>query len=690
MTDAQGQSTNYTYFVDNNLQQVSYTNAIHTTPSVSYVYDTNYNRLITMTDGTGLTTYGYNPIAVPPSLGAGRLASIDGPLANDAITYSYDELGRVTNRSINGAANAASVQYDSLGRVQNVTNPLGTFNYGYVNTTGRADHVDYPNGQKTQYAYFDNLGDQRLKQIKNIDPSNAVISQFDYTYNPASQITTWTQANSGMTNPRRYNFGYDAADQLRSANLIDTVTGAGVNQYNYDYDPAGNRTNTQIGSAITTSVANNLNQITSQSSGGKMHFRGTVNESATVTVGGNAASVDGAGNFDGTANVNVGPNTVAIVATDASGNSRTNDYQVNVPSGVNTTFLYDLNGNLTNDGTKTFEWDTANRCTAINQGTHRTEVTYDGQGRETKRVEKENGAVTETKQFIWDGWRRSEERDANTQARKRFYTQGEQITGSIYFVSHDHLGSIRELADSSGVIHARYDYDAFGIRAKLSGDLNADFGFTAHYMTSQDTDLAFALFRVYSTNAGRWINRDPINESGGLNLYGYVGNDPIKRIDPLGLWYWLAPWTWFDGNGMQGLGNQFYRGADWDQGAYAGLDGLFPFWDPFADNDFYDPCDSTAGISQRLGQVSQTALSMAAGSLVLSRFSSVLANNEWLGKGSYLFGRGGQFGQNGIFNQGSIRTGWGWSGTRAVGRDVFRTSWSTAGIRTYWNHLDWF
>jgi YD repeat-containing protein len=73
MTDAMGQSTNYAYFVDNNLQQVSYTNAVHSTPTVSYTYDTSYNRLLTMTDGTGVTTYTYNPITTPPTLGAARL-----------------------------------------------------------------------------------------------------------------------------------------------------------------------------------------------------------------------------------------------------------------------------------------------------------------------------------------------------------------------------------------------------------------------------------------------------------------------------------------------------------------------------------------------------------------------------------------------------------------------------------------
>jgi RHS repeat-associated protein len=537
MTDAQGQSTNYTYFIDNDLRQVSYTNAVHATPTVNYTYDTNYNRLLTMTDGTGVTTYGYNPITSPPTLGAGRLASVDGPLNNDTITYAYDELGRATDRSINGASNASSVQFDSLGRVQLATNPLGTFNYAYVNTTGRVDHVDYPNGQKAQYAYFDNLGDQRLKQIKNIDPSSAVISQFDYTYNPVGNVQTWTQANSGTANPHRYDFAYDAADQLRNAMLTDTSTQASVHQYDYDYDPAGNRKTTQSDGVVTSSTANNLNQLANQSAGGKMHFRGNVNEPATVTVAGNPAAIDAAGNFDGVANVNVGTNSVAVVATDASGNSRTNNYQINVPSGVNTTPLYDLNGNLINDGDRTYEWDAANRCVAINVGTHRTEFTYNGASRRAKIVEKDNGNVTITRQFVWcpGETQPCEGRDGSNNITNRFYAQGEQISGSSYYYSRDHLGSIRELTDSTVAIRARYDYDSWGHRTKSSGDLDANFGFTGYYVDSQYPDLTFPTLRIYSADSGRFLSRDPIKEAGGINLYDYVHNNPTGDIDPLGL-----------------------------------------------------------------------------------------------------------------------------------------------------------
>jgi YD repeat-containing protein len=87
MTDAKSQVTRYAYFHDDHLQSVSYANAAIATPGVSFTYDTNYNRLATMTDGIGVNAYAYYPIT-SGVLGAGRLMSVDGSLANDTITYS--------------------------------------------------------------------------------------------------------------------------------------------------------------------------------------------------------------------------------------------------------------------------------------------------------------------------------------------------------------------------------------------------------------------------------------------------------------------------------------------------------------------------------------------------------------------------------------------------------------------------
>jgi len=91
--DEKGQITDYRYNLDDTLKSVVYANATVPTPGVSYTYDPNYQRRISMTDGTGTTLYSYHPITATPTLGANRLASVDGPLSNDTITYAYDELG---------------------------------------------------------------------------------------------------------------------------------------------------------------------------------------------------------------------------------------------------------------------------------------------------------------------------------------------------------------------------------------------------------------------------------------------------------------------------------------------------------------------------------------------------------------------------------------------------------------------
>jgi RHS repeat-associated protein len=112
-----------------------------------------------------------------------------------------------------------------------------------------------------------------------------------------------------------------------------------------------------------------------------------------------------------------------------------------------------------------------------------------------------------------------------------------QVGATNYFYTRDHLGSIRELSDSTGAVVTRYDYDPYGRRTRLTGTIDADFGFTSHYHHIP-SGLALAQYRAYSADFGRWISRDPIAENGGINLYAYVLNTPTVLVDPLGLVNW--------------------------------------------------------------------------------------------------------------------------------------------------------
>src|SRR6266436_3088785 len=192
VTDAKNQSALYSYLVDDNLNQVAYSNAVVATTNVSFTYDTNYNRLATTTDGTGTTTHRYYNVA-PGQLGAGMLSSVSNSFigASSVVTYNYDALNRATNRAINGASEI--VAFDALHRVTLVTNVLGRFTNTYVGGTMLVSTNFYPNGQKTVFSYFSVTNDERLSEIWNRNSTNGTLSKFDYGYDPAGQITNWTQ-----------------------------------------------------------------------------------------------------------------------------------------------------------------------------------------------------------------------------------------------------------------------------------------------------------------------------------------------------------------------------------------------------------------------------------------------------------------------------------------------------------------
>jgi YD repeat-containing protein len=177
--DEKLQTATYSYNRDDTVNSTSYANAAVPTPTVSFAYDPNYKRPTSMTDGTGTTRYNYVPITAPPSLDAGQLASLDGPLPNDTITYGYDELGRRVSTAINGVASLMT--FDEAGRIVGETNALGSFGYTYDGGSGRILSETFPNALTNERSYADNLHDRDLQRI-TLKVGATPVSEFIYGY----------------------------------------------------------------------------------------------------------------------------------------------------------------------------------------------------------------------------------------------------------------------------------------------------------------------------------------------------------------------------------------------------------------------------------------------------------------------------------------------------------------------------
>ena len=107
--------------------------------------------------------------------------------------------------------------------------------------------------------------------------------------------------------------------------------------------------------------------------------------------------------------------------------------------------------------------------------------------------------------------------------------------GQTYRIISEHLGSHRLVVDiSDGTIAQLLSYDAFGNVVFDSNPGFQPFGF-AGGIYDLDTKLTRFGARDYDAQTGRWTAKDPIGfAAGDMNLYGYVVNDPVNLIDPIG------------------------------------------------------------------------------------------------------------------------------------------------------------
>jgi len=199
-----------------------------------------------------------------------------------------------------------------------------------------------------------------------------------------------------------------------------------------------------------------------------------------------------------------------------------------------TTLTYDLNGNLTSDGTNTYTWDARNRLVAITGGSAAS-FQYDGQGRRISKTI--NSAQTG---FLYDGLTPVQELDGSTVVANLLTSLGidEYLTrtdtsGTSHFLG-DALGSTIALTDSIGSVSSSYTYAPFGATG-LSGSATGNvFDYTGR--EDDGTGLKYYRARYYHPGLQRFVSEDPIGFAGGdPNLYAYVFDAPTGYRDPSGL-----------------------------------------------------------------------------------------------------------------------------------------------------------
>ena len=203
---------------------------------------------------------------------------------------------------------------------------------------------------------------------------------------------------------------------------------------------------------------------------------------------------------------------------------------------------YDFDGNLISDTRGwTFQWNAENRLKSASNGQQTLYFTYDYQGR---LVKKEDGSQIEV--YAYDGWNRiaTFEQTASLTLQKTFLW-GLDLSGSLQgaggvggllkegdlYPAYDANGNIMQKLDATGEVAMSVAYDAFG--QLTSGQLVGEYGFSSKPRIS-GINWYYYGFRYYDPETGRWPNRDPIEEDGGFNLYGFNYNNGISNYDPNG------------------------------------------------------------------------------------------------------------------------------------------------------------
>ena len=243
---------------------------------------------------------------------------------------------------------------------------------------------------------------------------------------------------------------------------------------------------------------------------------------------------------------------------DSNGN-RT--YQMNAQLGITgRTFTHSLEDHTLTAGPITYAFDKDDNLAARLEDGETTRYTYSATG-ELLRVTRPDGTVisyvhdplgrridkrvngTTVEKYLWSGRTTLlAVYDGSDNLLQRFVYADDRTPvamtagGAVYYLAYDQVGSLRLVTGSGGNIVKRIEYDSFGnILSDSNPSFTIPFGF-AGGLHDRDTGLVRFGYRDYLPEIGKWTAKDPIDFAGGdSNLFGYVANDPVNLVDPLGL-----------------------------------------------------------------------------------------------------------------------------------------------------------